>query len=109
MKSAADLVIVIPLLLIYIGTRVYAGILLSRIKRKKGRLRFSSVALAAQDIHQHGLIRITVRGHDKEKVRFLLQAGKCILCLLITFVIGTLLFERRSQADSKQQVIARQK
>ena len=109
MKSTADLLIVIPLSVAYIATRVYAGILLSRIKKNKGRLRFSSMALVAQDVQQHQLIRISVRCHEKEKVRFLQQAGKCILCLLITFVIGTLLFEGRSQADGKLQVIARGK
>jgi hypothetical protein len=110
MKSTIDLLIVVPLLLGYIGARVYAGILLSRIKKKKGRLRFSSVALPAQDIHQHELIRISMRCHDKEKVRFLQHAGKCILCLLISFVISSLLFEGRSQAkDSKLPVIAQRR
>lgn len=110
MKSTIDLLIVIPLLLGYIGARVYAGILLSRIEKKRGRMRFSSMALEAQNIHQHELIRISVRCHDKEKVHFLQQAGKYILCLLITFVIGSLLFEGQFQEkDSKLPAIARRK
>lgn len=102
MKSVADLFIVIFLLLGYICIRVYAGILLSRIGKKKGRLRFSSMALAAEDIHKHGLIRISMGGPDKEKVRFLKQAGKCILYLLIIFMIGSLLFEGRPQTKDNQ-------
>jgi len=102
MKSIADLYIVIPLLLGYLGTRAYASILLSRVERKKGRLRFSSVALPAQDIHKHGLVQISVRYHDKEKVHFLQHAGKCMLCLLIAFVISSLLFERQPRAKENQ-------
>jgi hypothetical protein len=110
MKSAADLLVVVPLLLSYIGIRAYSGILLSRIAKKHGRLRFSSMALAAQDIHNHGLIRISVRCHDKEKVHFLQQAGKWIFCLLIAFVIGSLLLEERSQAKNNQlSAIAQQR
>ena len=108
MKSTADLIIVLPLLLGYVCTRAYTAILLSRIEKKKGRLRFSSIALPAQDIHQHELIKISVRYHDKEKVNFLQHAAKCMLCLLIAFVISSLLFEGRSMVkDSKLQAIAR--
>jgi hypothetical protein len=102
MKSVADLFIIITLLLGYICTRTYAGILLSRLGKKKGPLRFSSVALTAQDIYKNGLIRISRGGPDNEKVRFLQQAGKCILYLLIIFVIGSLLFEGRRQAKDNQ-------
>jgi hypothetical protein len=102
MKSIADLFIVVHLLLGYAGTRAYAGILLSRIERKKGRLRFSSVALPAQAVHKHGLIRISAGYHDKEKVHFLQQAGKCMLCLLIAFVISSLLFERTPRTKDNQ-------
>lgn len=110
MKSAVDLLIVIPLLLGYICIRAYTGILLSRIGKKKGPLRFSSMALAPQDLHKHGLIRITVGGPDKEKARFLQQAGKCILYLLIIFVIGTLLLEGRQHAkDNQLSVIGRRR
>ena len=110
MKSTIDLLVVASLSLGYIGTRAYSGILLSRIARRKGRLRFSSMALVAQDVHQHGLIRISMRCHDKEKVHFLQQAGKCMLCLLIAFVIGSLLFAGRFQEkDSNLPAIVRRK
>ena len=64
MKSIADLYIVVPLLLAYLGTRAYTSILLPEW-RKKSRLRFSSVALPVQDIRKHELVRISVRHHDK--------------------------------------------
>jgi uncharacterized membrane protein YbjE (DUF340 family) len=106
MKSATDLFIVIPLLLGYIYIRAYAGILLSRIGKKKGPLRFSSMSFAAEDLHKHGLIRISLGGPEREKVRFLQQAGKAILYLLIIFVIGSLLFEGRPQAKDNQLSVA---
>ena len=102
MKSATDLFIVIPLLLGYICTRTYVSILLSRMGNKKGPLRFSSMAFAAEDLHKHGFVRITMASQDKEKVRFLQQAGKCMLYMLIIFVIGSLLFEGRPQAKDNQ-------
>jgi len=107
-KTTVDLLIVTPLVLGYIGVRAYAAFLLSRIKNGKVRSRFSSVALPVQDIHQYETFRISARCHDKEKVRFLQHAGKCILCLLISFVISSLLFEGRSLTkDSKLPAIAR--
>jgi hypothetical protein len=102
MKSATDLLIVIPLLLGYICTCAYVSILRSRIGNKKGPLRFSSMAFAAEDLYKHGFVRITLASQDKEKVRFLQQAGKFMLYLLIIFVIGSLIFEGRPRAKDNQ-------
>jgi len=110
MKTTIDLLVVAPLLLGYLGARAYSAILVSRIKKKTGRLRFSSMAMAAQDIHQHDLIKISLKFHEKEKVRFFQHAGKCILCLLLAFVISSLLFEGQFQEkDSKLPATARRR